>query len=144
PFNLLGLDQRKENPKQDPFMSRDCDLQAVGYRILDKKMGDETIQVLQVGMKTYEAMTTWNMCELTVLIDTNGDQIPDQELAAVQLGNIKGISSAANENMFASLLLDAGKTRALRLEFEEKSIAGPVDEKLPEENYSSAVVDMLP
>lgn len=145
PFNLLGMDSRKQNVHQDPFMSRHCDLQAVGYRILEKVIGDQKLKVLQVGMKVYEPMTTWNVCELSVLIDSNGDQKAEQELAAVQLGNVKGLATAVNENMFASLLLDAAKARELRAQFEDRSIAGPVDGKpIEEENYLPATIDLLP
>jgi len=145
PFNLLGMDTRKQNVHQDPFMSRACDLQAVGYRIIEKKVGEETLKILQIGMKVYEPMTTWNVCELSVLIDINGDQQAEQELAAIQIGNLKGLSSPVNENMFASVLLDAAKAREIRSAFEQRSIVGPVDGKpVEEENYAEATIDLLP
>lgn len=145
PFNLLGSDTRKVNPHHDPFMTKACDLQAVGYRIVEKMVGDQKLKVLQIGMKVYEPMTTWNLCELSVLIDSNGDQQAEQELAAVQLGNVKGLSTPTNENMFASILLDATKARQIRADFEQRSAIGPVDGKpVEEENYAEAVIDMLP
>lgn len=145
PFNLLGFDSRKQDPHLSPFRTRACDLQAAGYRIIEKSFGEQKLKVLQVAVKTYEAMTTWNVCELSVLIDSNGDQKADQELAAVQLGNVKGLSDAQTEPLFASVLLDAAKARELRLDFEKKAIAGGDSEgKKVEEDYAPAVVDMLP
>ncbi len=144
PFNLLGLDTRKQNPKQDVFMSKYCDLQAVGYRVIDKKVGDQTLKVLQIGVKTYDALTQWNMCEVSVLIDSNGDQVAEQELAAIQLGNVKGLSTATNEQAFASVLFDAPTMRNLRAQYEDAAIAGVKEgEKKVEENYAPAVIDMF-
>ncbi len=145
PFNLLGLDSRKKNPSQDPYMSKTCDLQAVGYRLVDKEVDGQKIKMLQIGVKTYDPLTSWNMCEVSVLIDSNGDKVAEQELAAIQLGNVKGISSATTEQMFASVLFDAAKMRDLRLQFETAATqpAGP-DGKKAEENYLPAVIDMQP
>jgi hypothetical protein len=46
---------------------------------------------------------------------------PEQELAGVVLENLPGVSTPANAHQFSSVLLDAKKTRALRIDFEEKS-----------------------
>lgn len=141
PFNLIAKDERKQDSKNDPYMSRFCDLQAVGYRIIEKNAGQEKIKVLQVGIKTYDSMTTWNTCEVSVQFDANGDQQADQELGAIQLGNVKGISTPANEQSFASVLFDAVKMRQIRLQFEQDSLVP--SQKKPEENYAPAVIDML-
>ncbi|MGZ5279604.1 MAG: S8 family serine peptidase, partial [Pseudobdellovibrionaceae bacterium] len=144
PFNLLGLDSRKKSAKNDPYMSKTCDLQAVGYRLVDKVVDGAKFKILQIGVKTFDPMTTWNMCEISVLIDSNNDQIAEQELAAIQLGNVKGLSTATNEQMFASVLFDAPTMRALRAQFEDAAIKGPgADGKKVEENYAAAVIDML-
>lgn len=142
PFNLLSLDNKKVNEHNDPFLSEDCDLQAAGYRIVEKTVKDEQgqdvkIKVLQIGVKVFAPMTTWNACEVSVLIDGDGDNVADQELAGIPLGNVKGLSTATNENQFASVLLDAPKTRALRNQFEQDAIAG----KKVEENYADAALD---
>lgn len=142
PFNLLALDNRKVNVANDPFLNDSCDLQAAGYRIVEKTVKDENgadikVKMLQVGVKVYEPMTTWNACEVSVLIDSNGDQVPEQELAGIPLGNVKGLSTATNEGQFMSVLLDAPKTRELRNQFEQDAIAG----KDVEENYAAAALD---
>jgi minor extracellular serine protease Vpr len=143
PFNLLGLDSRKKDARHDPFMSKICDLQAVGYRLIEKDVDGQKLKLLQIGVKTYDPMTSWNMCEVSVLIDSNGDQVAEQELAAIQLGNVKGLSTAANEQSFASVLFDAALMRTLRGEFELAAMtpAEPGHTK-PEENYAAAVIDM--
>lgn len=137
PFNLLGLDQRKKNAKNDAFLSRACDLQAAGYRIITKVVDGKSLQMLQVGFKIFEPVTTWNACEVSVLIDSTGDRIADQELAGFALGNVPGLSSAMTTNKFTSVLLDAGKTRELRLKFEQETMAG----KEVKEDYSDAALD---
>ncbi len=145
PFNLLGFSTRKEDATQDIFMSHACDLQAVGYRIVDKAVGDQKLKVLQVGVKLYDAMTTWNACEVSVLIDSNGDDQPEQELAGIALGNVKGLSTATNAAQFMSVLLDATKARAIRQKFEEDSVLPVTKEHpKPEENYAPAALDSIP
>ncbi|PIS11615.1 MAG: serine protease, partial [Bdellovibrio sp. CG10_big_fil_rev_8_21_14_0_10_47_8] len=143
PFNLLGVDQRKLDVHNDSAMSKACDLQAVGYRVIEKTVEDRHVKVLQVGVKLYEPLTTWNACEISILIDSDGDKVPEQELAGIPLGNVKGLSAATNENQFTSVLLDAAKTRDLRRDY-EKMAASKVGEKKAEENYAAAVIDELP
>ena len=38
------------------------------------------LRILQVAVKLYEGMTTWNTCELNVQIDSDGDNKVDQEI----------------------------------------------------------------
>jgi minor extracellular serine protease Vpr len=142
PFNLLGQDTRKQDPHNSDSLSKACDLQTVGYRIISKEEEGQTIKVLQIGVKTFEPMTTWNACEISVLIDSNEDGVADQELAALPLGNLKGFSNGTNDNTFASVLLDAGKARDLRKQYEEDVLKPvPADKSAPEEDYSGALID---
>lgn len=134
-FNLLGTDGRKEDPTNNKFLSKVCDMQAVGYRIQEK----DGKNYLQIGVKLYEPMTTWNTCEVTVLIDQDGDEVPDQELAGFALENVKGLSAGTNDSQFLSTLFDARKVRELRKKFEIDSI--PKSDKKIEENYKTAVLD---
>lgn len=138
-FNLLGQDQRKTSPHNDPFLSRACDLESVGYRVITKDVEGVKVQMLQVAAKLYEPMTTWNPCQFSVLIDSNGDNVPEQELAGMMLGDLAGLSTAANEAQFVSVLLDAEKTRQIRREFEQSS-KDPKNEA--KEDYTPAVVDI--
>lgn len=141
-FNLLGKDERKQAANNDPYLSKSCDLQAAGYRVLDKLIDGQKIRVLQVAVKLYEPLTTWNTCQVSMLIDANGDGKADQELAGVTMETIKGLANGTNSHEFASILLDAAKARELRKQFEIAS-QGTVDpQKKPEENYTSAVIDL--
>lgn len=114
-FNLVGVDDRK--PMSLPFMNADCDLQAVGYKIVERKSEDGQIQkIVQFAVKTYQPLTTWQACDVSVLIDSNKDGIVEQELLGSSLASIPNQISEA----FTSTLLDAAKTRELRSAYEKK------------------------
>lgn len=138
-FNLLGFSQRKTSQWTD-FVSKSCDLQAAGYRIVEKNVQGQKMKVLQVAVKLYQAVTSWQSCEVSVLIDTNGDELAEQELAGSPLGNLKGVGNPADEYKMTSILMDAAKTRELRKAYE---LAAQTDKKAAE-NYASAVLDLLP
>jgi hypothetical protein len=131
-FNLIGQDERK--PAALSFMNSDCDMQSAGYRL----NGD----VLQIAVKLYKPMTTWNSCDVSVMIDTNGDGVAEQELLGSNLQSLPG----AGSDEYASTLLDAAKARAIRLAFEKAIEEAKNDpEKMAElkqaEDYSEAVLD---
>ncbi len=129
-FNLIGEGSRKEDPYHDPFMDRGCNLQQAGYRVIVK----DGVQVLQFAAKLFEPMTTWDSCEISILIDSDGDGVPDQELVGAKQDHLKGLSQPG----FASLLLDATKARAIRKQFELDTLAKKKDVT---ENYNTAVID---
>jgi subtilisin family serine protease len=138
-FNLLGQDARKQDANNDPFRTKACDLQAVGYRILTKA-GDTQRKTLQFAIKIYDPISVWNTCEVSVLFDSNGDGVPDQELAGTVLGNIAGFSDSSNANVAVSVLLDATKARGIRADY-EKAVAGPQDPANPPSlDYTPALV----
>lgn len=140
-FNLLAEDDRK--PAANSFMTADCDLQAAGYRLVNQK--DETgktVQVLQIAIKTYKPMTTWNSCDISVLIDADQDGVADQELLGSTLKSIPGQTSEE----FASTLIDAKKAREIRKKYEADLLAAKDDPKKLEElkdkeKYDEAFVD---
>lgn len=140
-FNLLGQDDRK--PGGDSYMAADCDLQAAGYRLVNQKTSNgKTEQILQIAVKTYKTMTTWNSCDISVLIDADQDGIADQELLGASLKSIPGQVSEE----FASTLIDAKKARELRKAYENALDAVKNDpEKFEEvkgsESYADAFVD---
>jgi subtilisin family serine protease len=135
-FNLLGESQRKPQPKSsESYKSRSCDLQSVGYRILQKPDEKGVLtNVIQFGFKLYTPVTTWNLCEVSVLIDSDGDGIADQELAGVSAASIEGVTPAP----FFTALLDAKKARALRVAYETALNAGKSD-KL---DYTSSMISV--
>jgi len=133
-FNLLGKDERKlKTGDVNSTRSRACDLQSAGYRVI-KRNGEE---FFQVGVKLFNAISTWQGCEVTVLIDGDGDGTPDQELAGLMNQNLPGLRGLG----FNSILLDAKKVREMRKVFEvDYARALGMDEELPEESYLEAIL----
>lgn len=140
-FNLLGQDDRK--PGADSYTTSDCDLQAAGYRLINQKDATGKMeQVLQIAVKTYKTMTTWNSCDISVLIDADQDGVADQELLGSTVNSIPGQTSEE----FASTLIDAKKARELRKAYEVALDAAKDDPKKLEElkgkeKYDDALVD---
>lgn len=122
-FNLLGLDARKHEGGPTQFWkNRSCDLQSVGYRILTKASGEGRgpQEIAQFAFKMHSPLTSWYFCEVSVLIDADEDGIADQELAGIAAGNLEGVGQLP----FSSVLLNASKARAIRLDYENKLTAG--------------------
>lgn len=125
-FNLIDLDQRKFDPKNDPFKSHDCDLQAAGYRLQN--------QMLQIAIKIYSPLTNWQTCEVSVLIDANNNKQADQEL----VGIIGELLPGVDKPDFVSVLLDAIKAVSIRKQFETDFAAG----RTIQVNYKEAILDV--
>lgn len=137
-FNLLGTDPRKQDKNKDPYQTKACDLQAIGYRVIVRD-GDTARKTLQFAAKIYDPVTTWGTCEVSVLIDSNGDGVAEQELAGTSFQNISGFSDHTNDGVFMSVLLDATKARQIRQAFE----AASKDPKFMESpDYSAALLNM--
>lgn len=107
-FNLLGNDDRK-TASDSPMFSSECDIKAVGYRI----RGDK----LEVGVKFFKRVTSWAICEISVMLDKDGDKKPEAELALTPAGRIPGLSG----DQVISTLLDFPKAQKLREEAEKKA-----------------------
>lgn len=129
-FNSLGVDARKKDKKPDSLNNRNCDLQSAGYRLIEKNGA----HVLQIAVKLFERVTTWHRCEINVQIDSNGDNLPDQEIAGVTQSTLTGVTG----DNFMSLLLDGNKAREIRKNYEVALAENAKDIKL---NYSPALVD---
>lgn len=140
PFNLLSRDLRK--PQQgdlSSIRSVACDLESVGYRVLKKNDQFGEREVLQIAAKIYEPLTDWQACMISVLVDSDNDGKPNQEIVGVTSAYLPGISSLVPEDLY-SFLLDSPRARDLRASFELSSILGnPV-----EEDYRSALRGVLP
>ncbi|MBG07337.1 MAG: serine protease [Halobacteriovoraceae bacterium] len=116
-FNFLGEDERKPIKDRNRLSKSDiCDLQAAGYRIVNRNVSGQDAEYLQVGFKLYRPLTTWHHCELNVQIDSNGDDKADQELVGTRNVYVPGFSKIPNG--FYSLLLNANKAREIRAGFE--------------------------
>jgi hypothetical protein len=136
-FNLLGEDSRKGEPKaSENWKGRSCDLQSVGYRVLRKASSQGApVEVLQFAFKMYTPVTTWHRCQVSLLIDVNGDGEPDQELAGVDASAVSGIAPAP----FFTVLLDAPAARAIRLDYEKHLGQTQPAEEAPKLDYTPAV-----
>ncbi len=128
-FNMLGTSPRKVlTPPFNLSKSTTCDLEAAGIRIVDKEVDGAEKKVLQIGVKLYDAITQWQPCDISLQVDTNNDGVADLELLGIKSSYIAGIT----QDVFASILLDAGAAREIRKNFELK---------LGKENYIPAILD---
>lgn len=139
-FNLVAKDERK--PLSSSFMNADCDLQAVGYRIVEKETDQGVEQFVEFGVKVYKPMTTWNSCDVSILIDSDKDGVIEQEILG---SNTKSIPGETVE-IFASTLIDTIKAREIRKTFEAKIEAAKNDAAAlqalkDQEKYSDALID---
>jgi minor extracellular serine protease Vpr len=127
-FNSIGDSSKYDDRKNflDLYTSRDCDLQAAGYRIV-KKFG---VEYIQFAAKTYRMNNTWDTCELSVLVDADQDGKPEQELVSQTWSIVPGSAPG-------SVLLDYKKTLELRRKFESDFVT---DREKATENYGEAVL----
>lgn len=135
-FNSLGIDDRKEDQFADKSHNRECDVQGAGYKIITRDEDGRSVDYLQVAVKLYEPMTTWNVCELNVQVDTNNDGLADQEIAGVPQDRLEGLTKTD----FATLFLDAGKAREIRKQFEADKLAQKPDVL---EDYTPALLGVF-
>jgi hypothetical protein len=121
-FNMIGEDDRK--PQASDIQSDDCDLQNAGYRIVSHKGEDGNPEdFLQVAVKLYKPVTRWYACDVSLLIDSNGDGNAEQELLGANATSIPGVSV----DVFASVLIDATKARDIRQRYEAAMAASGGD-----------------
>ena len=134
-FNLLGRDKRSEHVRHNHYRgSATCDLQSVGYRVIEQKIDGQMEMVLQFAAKLYHPRTTWNFCALSVQFDADGDGVAEQELVGDTIASIQeGVSERPSG--FLSFLTDAHKMRAIRRAYELEG---------RQQNYTSAVLSFLP
>ncbi len=137
PFNFISRDRRKANPTLDQFQTTVCDLAETGYRVINK----EGVPTLQIAAKLYEPMTTWDLCEISVLIDADGDKLADQELVGVKQDHLEGLTAKT----FASILLDAREAKRVRREYDAAVVVPrPAGEKAPVLDFKSAILGLEP
>ena len=139
-FNLLAKDERK--PLANSFMNADCDLQAVGYRIVEKETEEGVEQFVEFGVKVYKPMTTWNSCDVSILVDSDKDGVVEQEILGANTKTIPG----DKQEKFFSTLIDANKAREIRKAYEVKVEAAKNDPAAlaalkDQEDYTDTLVD---
>lgn len=118
-FNLLATDDRKvAKTSEKDVADTDCDLQSTGYRIVTHKNGNGVdTQFIQFAVKTYKLMTTWDRCDISILIDSNKDGKVDQELVATDLKSIPGQDNLPT-SQFLSILIDTPTAQQITTDFE--------------------------
>lgn len=136
PFNLIGRGAKKPDPTMDPFRSKICDLAESGYRVIQK----DGVPTLQIAAKLFEPMTTWHLCEVSVLIDSDGDFSADQELAGVVQASVPGLPPGP----FVSLLIDAKIAQQIRRDYDAAVLVPPTEPAPGETPKAPPVLDFLP
>lgn len=129
PMNLISIDARKFDPTNDEYKSKACDLEKVGYKIVGNLM--------YVGFKLYQQVTTWDLCEVSMMIDSDGDGKADQEVFGGVGDRLEGFST---KGQLATVIFDANKAREIRKDYENL----PESEKAKRPNYAATVLDAKP
>ncbi len=110
PFNLLAKARRS----RDGSTPGPCEVASVGYRVVSTAApGAQPSDLLEFSIRLASPHATWDLCQPTVLIDTNNDAVPEQELASEKT---------------ESWLYDATALRALRASHEDAGNATTVDQ----------------
>ena len=135
-FNALGKDPRKEK-SNDPYLSHACDLESVGQRILAREDGE----VLQVAVKLYNPLTTWNTCDVEVEFDLDGDKSTDKELVGTIASTLPGLNVLEVPGL-ASVLIDSKKLGEILSQYNQE--VAEQGEESPELNLLPAVDSMRP
>ena len=134
-FSLLAKDEKKSGLRINPFRNGICDLAAVGYRIRsEQNEKGESQDYLEIAAKTFDAVSNWHLCELSVQFDTNKDGETDLELIGAPMQRITN-NAAQAINLF-SILADAKQMFTIRKNLEANwPNARTAD-------YSPAVIDI--
>ncbi len=133
-FNLLAKDDQKPSGGENSFfMSRSCDLQAVGYRVVNENL-------IQLGIKIFNPVSDWRACELSVLLDANGDKEADQEIGGMPASYLSGLGQLVPEG-FYSILLDFPTAVGIRAAYEQAVYESNGDAQVGL-SYAPAVVDL--
>ncbi|MGE4131182.1 MAG: S8 family serine peptidase [Bdellovibrionales bacterium] len=121
PFNLIGQDARKEATNiRNLWRSRSCDMSTAGYRIVERAGQSGPESFLQIGVKLHTPVTTWVGCEISALLDADGDGVAEQEIAGTIGTSVGGVGVGK----FVSMLLDAQVARGIRLTYETELSTG--------------------
>jgi subtilisin family serine protease len=130
-FNLLARDDVGKG------RSGPCDLSAAGYRVVPHTDAGVTKDLLQFGFSLASPLSTWNFCELSVLVDENGDGIAEQEIAGTFDTDLRAPPAPGTSvDPFATFLVDAPAMRAVRARVEQGQAQAT--------EYPSTVLDEQP
>lgn len=147
-FHLIGFDDQK--PMTTEARNSICDLQALGYKIVEKKdQKNQSKKVIQFGVKLYKSMTTWHSCDISILVDSDKDGEIEQEILGATVSSIPG----QEIKDFATTVIDAKLAKQIRknldLEIEKareeykddpESLDKALDELKKSEDYEKALL----
>jgi subtilisin family serine protease len=128
-FNLIAKNQRKKPIGPQQRFSDICDLESVAYRTIERVENENKVKILQFAAKLYSPMTNWELCELSIQIDGNGDGKTDQEIIG---GSLYTLNPSVAPNAYKTILTDADKMRSLRSKVDGGAQA----------DYSEAILDL--
>lgn len=131
-FQLVGTDARKP-VVQDTTLAHSCDLESVGSRLVQR--GEET--VLQFAVKIYNPVTDWNICDVNIEFDVDGDGVSDREIIGTTFETMPGLDELDIFG-FKSMLFDSKLLTAIFDEYRKK-IALQLPDR-PELDYAPALL----
>jgi subtilisin family serine protease len=107
-FNLISTDEQKKAGDSD-LESTQCDIKDIGYRINQDQ--------LEIAVKFYRRVSSWGICEVSVMFDKDGDHKADAELALTMISRIPGLTGTD----IKSTLLDYKKAQDIVKQTEEQA-----------------------
>jgi len=122
-FNLLGKDPKKKASKKDKLEGLVCDLESMGYRIIEKKNEEgEISEHLQVAFKVYRPVSVWETCGVFSEIDMDGDGQSEIDVNVMLSKYNNGFDENAQLKGLGlkAAVLDAVKTREIDKAYDQK------------------------
>ena len=144
-FNLIGTDERKEGILTNPTRNNLCDLESAGYRLRDRWSEQGGWQTyLEIGIKLYYPVTTWNLCTIVLEFDKNLDGQADELLIDDRLQP----ADTSKPILFDPIVpVLQPKTNLLRLQHRDDTEVPLTEERnfaLQEYSHSTLVIASLP
>lgn len=128
-FHYLGSNTRVPGIGPGGELADICELQSAGYRLVTSPEGKN---LLQVAVKLYRPISSWEHCEISVQIAGSDKKEADWELLGTSLKSLVPKTLYGN---FYSAFTDAASMHNIRLHAKEE------DEG---RDYTPAIVDMHP
>ena len=133
-FNLLGKDPRDQAARRNTSRNVECQLESAGWRVVTQTANGADTKLLQIAVKLYNPITSWQLCDVSVLIDGTGEGKATQELLGTNLATLS-TNDEADSSTFLSALTDASQMQAIEKTF-ESAAAGTTPPA-----FESALVD---
>jgi subtilisin family serine protease len=80
PFIPIGRSERNTGIVINPTRNNLCDLASAGYRVRESWSAHGAQTWLELGIKLYQPVTTWNLCSVLIGLDLDLDGQIDREL----------------------------------------------------------------